>query len=96
MLQVQPVILQLKRSDAISDRNLRAADLAEQFSDLLSVLGSVDVPESSRFLLSLVHPPLRHFIHIALLNGGHDLWRTKHKQQRTHMQGTKGSSAVSL
>lgn len=73
-------------------------DLAEQFSDLLSILGSVDVPESSRFLLSFIHPPFRHFIHIALLNSGHDLWRTKQTtttRTDTHKQGTKGSSTVS-
>lgn len=73
-----------------------AADLAEQFSDLLSILGSIDVPESSRFLLCFVHSPLRHFIHIALLDGDHDLWRTKQKQQSTHIQDTNGSKAVPL
>ena len=69
--------MQLQRHNA--NRNLLDADLAEQLSDLLCILRSVDVPESSRFLLLLVHPPLGHFIHIALLDGGHDLWRNKHK-----------------
>lgn len=47
--------------------------LSQELTDLFSVFGGVDVPESSRFLLDLVDSFLSHVIHITLFNGQHHL-----------------------
>lgn len=52
------------------------------------------MPECTGFLLCIVHPPLGHFIHVALFDGGHDLWRTEHKQPKTTHTECQRSSAT--
>lgn len=92
------IMLHLRLIHAVLGRTLLPSHLPEQLSDLLSVLGCVDVPQGSWLLLGIIHSPFCHFIHIAFFYGGHDLCRAKgiyikKKKERTHIQKTASWSS---